>query len=487
MLREFRQETRTKKVNRWQVKVEGDQVSVRDGHVGGKMKMWSATTMESVNIGKANEKTAEEAALEEAERRILNKIRKGYREVNLKTGKFLQFQPKQEDTLTHFQDLPQNLRFYKPLNSMNAYLQKMMDERKAWWLRKRDGNMHMYVIDEKMRHRMYSSTTAWHQKDEPGVELINRFPQVEMAFTQMDFLQPKTIFLGEICQVAAGGHADPDEGFDIENLEYVSGICRGLTDYSLAKQKEEGELGFCIWDIAFWGGDCLLQIVPSCDRFGKMKWVAQQDPTGFVTFPEIAYWDEERGVVGVESPTGPFDLELEETPDRELEEGEVILDTPEKMLLALAKEHGWEGWVVVDPKSTFDDRAYNFRGKAERPKYSAKLKPKFEADFIVRWDPDNGIGKWGKGKKSGGVGSAQAYLWDPEAQEEREIALVGGGLKEDDVFNLADPSLYPQVWAIEFTSWTDKGSLQFPEFLRVRDDKELHECTIDQNPAWRSE
>jgi ATP-dependent DNA ligase len=109
------------------------------------------------------------------------------------------------------------------------------------------------------------------------------------------------------------------------------------------------------------------------------------------------------------------------------------------------------------------------------------LKPKYEADFIVRWDPKNGVGKWGKGKKSTGVGSVQSYLWD-EKKGEVEVSLVGGGLTDEDVKKFANPKLYPMVWEVEYDSMTPNGSLRFPEFVRVRDDKPLKECTFSQIP-----
>jgi hypothetical protein len=154
----------------------------------------------------------------------------------------------------------------------------------------------------------------------------------------------------------------------------------------------------------------------------------------------------------------------------------------------IAKKNRWEGFVVVDPEQKgYGDKSYNFHGKPERPKYCGKLKPMLEADFIVRWDADNGIGLWGKGKKQNGVGSVFCYLWDPAKEEEVYIGKCGGGLKtvepgieNGNVFDLADPSLYPLVWEVEFTTWTPKGSFQFPEFVRLRTDKTPEECTIDQ-------
>ena len=467
--REFRQPAKRGKTKRWIIWQVKNEVSIQHGLQGGKMVIPTTTTLDSVNVGKANEKSAKEVATEWMERQILKKTRAGYREVDPKTGKFLEHVPEAEDSLTKFSDLPQNLRFYKPLNSMNAYMQKMMDARTAWWLRKRDGNMHAYVVDEKGKHRLYTGSTTPHQKDEPDREILERYPHIELAMNELA-IPPRSIILGEICCVSAGGFAD-DDGFDVDDLDLVNGIRGGLTETALETQREHGCLGFCVWDIAFWNKKCLLHTMKAGERFTDVMALADQDSTGWVTFPEIARWDPEKKHIHVDSPTGPFDItELE---DR----------TVEQVLIDLAKDFGWEGWVVVDPESTYGEKGYNFRGKAERPKQSAKLKRKFESDFIIRWDPDNGIGKRGKGKKSVGVGSVQAYLIHPE-RGEIEISLVGGGMTEKNVLELADPSIYPQVAVIEYASWTKSGSLQFPEFLRLRDDKPMDECTVDQNPNW---
>lgn len=160
-----------------------------------------------------------------------------------------------------------------------------------------------------------------------------------------------------------------------------------------------------------------------------------------------------------------------------------IEESVEQTLCNIAVTLGWEGFVIVDPKATYGDKSDNFRGKADRPKYVAKLKPSYEGDFIVRWDPDNGIGRWGKGKNSNGVGSLQTYLTHPD-KGEIEISLCGGGLSDEDVRDLADPDLYPLVAQLEFGSWTKSGSLQFPEFVRIRDDKTPDECSVEQNPNW---
>ena len=79
------------------------------------------------------------------------------------------------------------------------------------------------------------------------------------------------------------------------------------------------------------------------------------------------------------------------------------------------------------------------------------------------------------------------YLWDPEKGEEVYVGKCGGGLNAEDVVRFANPKLYPMVWAVEFSSWTKDGSFQFPELVRVRDDKTCEECTLDQRPSLGEE
>jgi ATP-dependent DNA ligase len=242
---------------------------------------------------------------------------------------------------------------------------------------------------------------------------------------------------------------------------------------ALEKQEEGGRLGFCLWDVAFYDGECLLQTTATGHRFDLMDSLLLSDSTWF-TVPEtvqINFDERSFEVASRESHTNLIDLECDH-------------EDPGIDIVNWAGERGWEGYVITDPEGTYGDRAYNFHGKPERPKFVGKLKPKFEGDFIVRWDPDNGIGKRGKGKKAVGVGSVQAYLWDPDKEEEVPICLVGGGLTDEDVTRFADPNLYPMVWKVEFGRWTPKGSLFHPEFLHERDDKRPEDCCIDQNPAW---
>jgi hypothetical protein len=265
--KEFRQKTRTKKVNRWRIKREKKEVSYQDGLVGGKLKIAIVRSFDKVlNKGKANEKSPEQQAIEFMDRQILLKTRKGYHEVDPKSGKPLKAVEDHGDELKKFSGLPSKLRFYKPQNSANSYMTKLMKSGEAMWLRKLDGNMHVYVIDEKSNHQLYSSSLAMHQKDEAkdGIPLLARYPHIEAAMRELE-LPPKTILLGEVCCVAAGGHVD-EYGFSVDSRDLTNGVRGSLTEVALELQKEHGSVGFVAWDIAFLLGECLMQTWPIGQR-----------------------------------------------------------------------------------------------------------------------------------------------------------------------------------------------------------------------------
>ena len=481
LIKEFRKTAKSGKTRIWHVEVAGDEVTISHYWEGSDKVQETSRRGEAKNIGRANEVTPEVDAKNWAKRQIELKVREGYREWNIKEGEFYQHEDKSKKNSIDFNNLPRELRFYKPQNNLNAHLKKLLESWEAVATRKRDGVMAAYVIDSKGRHRIYSSSMATTQKDEK-IELILRYPDIELAMKSLtgngvSYVPTNTIFLGEICCVAAGGYFDENR-FDVDDLDLVNGVRGGLTDSALKLQQEHGPLGFCIWDIAFWGKDCLMHSVPTIDRLMKIVNLVKKEETGFLTHPEICMLSKDSNILEVYSPAGEFHI----NPDFELGQ------TFEELLLDFAKDYDWEGWVIVDPNATYGEKAYNFRGKAERPKECAKLKPLLEADFVVRWDPDGTlgggkIGKRGKGKKSSGVGSVQAYLIHKDGREV-PVGLVGGGLEDEDVIRFADPSIYPLVWQVEFASWTKTGSLQFARFARVRDDKTPIECSVEQNPDW---
>ena len=257
-------------------------------------------------------------------------------------------------------------------------------------------------------------------------------------------------------------------GMQKDNFEYVGSIVKSLTPRAIDMQIRHGELGFCIWDIAFKDGECLLQNCIAYSRFKLIQNLLLPQHCSYLSTPEMVELLSD-GIL-VHSYDKKQSLRFDS-------------DDPFNDMMSLAKRLGWEGYVAVDPESTYGDRALSFHGKAERPKEVCKLKPTKEADFIVRWNPEEGIGDYGKGKLTGFVGAVILYLYDPATDTEVEVSRMGGGLTQEDREKYTNKSLYPMVWKIEFKDWTKKGSIREPRLVGERDDKTTKECTIDQRPS----
>jgi ATP-dependent DNA ligase len=267
---------------------------------------------------------------------------------------------------------------------------------------------------------------TYRPKGEDDRRWIERFPHLERALSDKP---GSSILFGEL---VASKHKD--------DLDYVGKILRAKTEQALETQQEQGQLWFMIWDVAWAMGQEFIGHVKFAERLSVIKdFVGGQ-------------------VIGPQVETGM-------TKDK---------------ALRIAKDEGFEGWVVADPEDDYGD-CLSFSGKPNRPKCCCKLKPVYENDFILRWDPDNDIGTWGKGKKMGGVGSFFAYLLDDQGQEVF-VSKVGGGLTKEQVFEFAATSLWPQVAEVQFTSITKDGSLEFPVFKRLRPDKALGECLLSSQP-----
>ena len=461
-MRRFTQDKgRTGKLQVWEITCVKNTIQMMWGQQGGAMQE-TTQDFEAVNVGKSNEKSPEEVAQEAADREIKKKTRQGYREVNIKTGVYLEEASSSE---IDFVELPQNLRFLKPQNSINAHCEKLAVTGGAFLARKRDGMMHVVTVDDDGEPRMYSSNMLINHKDEQTIPWLDRYPHL---YDELSKFPPRTILLGELV-----AHYDSDAtGIYKDDFIYVGSVVKSLTPRALELQNgEKGKLGYCIWDIAFWEGRCIIKEDPAYQRFARLESFLLEQAFKWITMPELVTLNPTDAELKVEILGKPALSLVMDDPDNPLHDA-----------LEFAKGMGWEGYVIVDASAKYGDKAFSFHGKAERPKEVCKLKPKFEADFVVYWDPKKGKGTKGKGKKSGGVGSVQAYLWDPKKSELVSICLVGGGLSDENVKKFADPKLYPQIWQVEFAEWTEKGALRFPEFVRVRDDKCTEECTTDQMP-----
>lgn len=424
--RHFKQtETKSSTARIWNVKTKGNECISKWYQEGSDKIQKTKQVFKPLNVGRRNEKSAEDVAVDYAERQILLKRRQGFREYDKATGKFLESEDDilRDNSVDFSKKLPQNFRAYKPQNTLSKYLLNLIEKQEARFLVKRNGNMATFVIDSSGRVEMYSSSSTYLAKKEDR-RWIERFPAFEKILKE----KPRESIL--FCEIVNSQGKD--------NLDYVGKVMRTKTDKALETQAKDHPLNLMIWDVAWYEGRKLIGVETIEERLNRIV-----EFTGGVVF----------------GPTTRMFKTLEDAYDE-------------------AKDLGYEGFVVVDPKDTYGD-VVSFNGKPQRPKTCGKAKPSYEADFILRWDPDNGEGTWGKGRNTGGIGALFAYLINDG--KEQFISKIPS-LSQEQIHGWADPSIWPQVGEVKFTSVTKDTSLEFPSFVRLRPDKSMSECTIDQLP-----
>lgn len=446
--REFTQTSRTGKPRIWTIEVVGDRIFTSFGELGGKLQYVEDVGVRK-NAGRANEISPEEDALQEAERQIRDKVRQGYSE----TGPGV-------DAIDWFAPLPINLRFYKPDNSLSRSLIDRIEEQRALFTRKREGEMTVIVKDGRGKVAVYSRTMHPGHHLEPGVSWNVRMPDLVRQLEGDTRIPPKSIFLGELV-------ADPET----DERWAVASFMKASTTEALRLVPPF----FYCWDVAFFNGEDLVSLTPVQERYNLIyELFPKTTPPSSLVLPiEIWLWG---------------DIKNGRILQKDYSSSEDALDVARNY----ARIRGWEGWVVVDPHGVYGDRSYNFRGKTDRPgRYCGKLKPEYELDAIALFDPDGRFlgrgpqGKFGTGNNRGLVGSIALYQINASGDW---VYLCDCGSGIDDAFrqNYSNPRNYPLTVKIEYTSRTFKSAgdktnaLTHPRLVEVRGDKHFTECIEDR-------
>lgn len=427
-MREFRNTSRTGAVRVWSIAVFGNEIHTQFGQLDGKMQE-VVDLGEPKNVGRANEMTAEEDAVLLAERMVLKKTRKGYVEVGTESEE-------SDVGIIAAETLPTNLCFYKPFNSITATMKQKIEQSEAWLLRKYDGEMMVVRKTLEGQCEMYSRRMLPHHHLEPDIPWTARFPQIVRDIEHPN-IPNGTILLGEII-----GASDEDDRWN------VAKVMKSKTDKALRHQQDTSLLRYVIWDVAWMDSHQLLGDTKISIR---LDWAEEfANSMSHLVCPEI--------FMG-----GEYPADLDE-------------------IMELAHEQKWEGFVAIDPDDTYGDRGFNLRGKAERPRDAcAKIKPVFEDDFIALWDPDNGIGAYGRGKYTGKLGSVELYQIN-HLEETVRICDMGNGWDKQFIEDNSSTDSWPKVVQVKYESRTYRSrgdktdALQFPRFITVREDKAENEC-----------
>jgi predicted DNA-binding WGR domain protein len=436
--RYFRQtQTRSSSPRFWKCWVEGKTVHYEWGQVGGAVQQANEEGY-VVNAGKKNEVSAENYALYLAREKARKKHWEGYREHD-SNGKQLD----EHVTEIDFDNPPLNLCFWKPDNSPGPGITKKAESQKLIYIRKMNGLAYVAWCGSDGRVFLTSRKMLRQFDGEVGTDKTwnHRFPHIVEALQNV--MPPKSCLLGELCAF--------DRQTNKDSLHLIESYTKSLTERALEDQAKNGWAWLYPWGVAFWDGQNFVNDVPLGAQY---ELIAGSFPNQApIIHPQIIKPGQVDGY-------------------------RFIPDFRE-----LAKAWGWEGFIAVDPDEKLGDRGMNFKGKPDRPgKVAAKVKPEYEDDFIVFWDPEKGHGDYSSKGRYGGKGMESATLWQYNSKGELVyIANVGSGLTEEMKTN-ATPEQFPQVWMVKYTErrYVSKGdktnALDHPRYFRTRADKTPAEC-----------
>ena len=230
-------------------------------------------------------------------------------------------------------------------------------------------------------------------------------------------LPPKTFLVSEGLMMV--GNKD--------NRGKVPGVLSASKEKTVENQKKFGPMSLMVFDIAFWGGEYLLN-KPYSHRLGLIQKILRKTKCQHISSPEVL--------------------------DMSFAEAQKVV----------AKQD-WEGLVLYDTNFT---SSFRLDGKdPERPTGCYKWKPIKEDDFIAYdWKISDKI--------AGQLKEVLIAQIDPETKTLFDCGKFGGfdtaireRLKNMD---------YPFVVQLQFVARTESGKLQEARFVSLREDKKTDNC-----------
>jgi len=409
--------------------------------VDGKRKSHGKTKDRPGPKGKPGTKaymTAEENACFNADRLIRKKLEEGYVETGLDGRPML---GGTADEINHSQPLPKNLCFSKPRNSVPiAFAEKLEKAGDLLLTRKINGMMVAAHIDAEGEPHLYSRRMD---------DVTEVFPHLVRALGPQGMKFPAASVL--LFEAFSG------EGNTQDEFETVQSVMRSKPARAISLQEENGWIKFYLFRIPVWKGAHLEQS-NTCET--QCHLIENTFSDKFM---------EERNT----AVEGRFLFAIDN------------VELPLADAMFHAEKYGWEGFVAYQRSAVMGSYSFSFHGKPDRPSCCFKIKPVYEDDFVVFWEPAKGTkemprGSYGSGKNSETVGTISLYQYN-QAGKLIYICECSGFTEEDREY-LEKAIDYPAVAQVEYTnrSYVSKGrksnALQFPRFVRLRTDKKVEEC-----------
>jgi predicted DNA-binding WGR domain protein len=449
-MREFRQTQGRAGERYWIIDIKGEKVLSSWGAVkDGKHKEHNKTADIPGPKGKEGTKAYVDAkanAKFEYERAIRKKTEEGYVEVGLDGRPLI---GGSADEIDHSAALPKNLCFSKPKNGVSEkHMMKLDAAKQSIYTRKINGMMVIAHIRGDRTVELYSRRMD---------RLTYHFPHLVRALSPGGLPIPSnSILLFEAFMA---------EGNSKRDLLLCQSVMRSKMDRAHEQQEKLGWMKFYLFRVPILDGEHL-----------------------------EAKYNNEANILTIENAFTDMFIEYRDHPNSPVK-GQFlfaleIMNTNMINALEMAKESGWEGWVVYEKDATLGDKSYSFHGKPDRPSSCFKLKPAQEDDFIAFFDPDKGtkgrpMGTWGTGKNMGRVGTLSLYQLDP-AGKEVYVCEVGSGLSDEQRRKMANGQRWPIVAQIEFeerffrSAGDGSNALHLPRVVGIREDKDPAECICEE-------
>lgn len=437
--REFRL-VKGQKTQVWKIKNLGTKYETEHGQLGGAMQVFSDSPGAKGKVGTKAYVDETDNTVFHIEREVRKKEEHGYIEyINGKPSSI------QITEISFSKALPKNFCGYKPQTDIKvAALDKLHKTGKARYTRKMDGMCHLAV----------HHTWGWEVYTRRMDLASERFPNHITALEDTNF-EIGTILVGEMVCLKD----------DKEDFKAISRVCRSLPEETrkLVDDGEVPEPKYVVFDILFHNGKDLKNATYDSraklyEKFKALKVAGKE------LIVKVDYYD-------------------------------VTPETWEKV----AKDNGWEGFVVTDGNSVPGDKFYSYDGDAKRPKGHHKLKPVYEDDVVIYAAVN------GSGKRLEDIGAVFVKQIHPETKEWFACGKVGSGFTEADLAALEeecnkagipilekdkdvekldinnDDGLVCMIEYGERQSGTQK--FRFPVFIRRRDDKFANECVAQRLAA----
>lgn len=416
----------------WKIWVDGVEVHTEAGTLGGQFQHTFDITKP---VGKINTKAfvpAEEQALLVAERKITKKQDENYVE-------YINGKPKKQAVkAVDFMSLPPAFACFKPERQPDENtrtwkkLKDVLDHGEPILTIKRDGMMHFVLITLDRKVELYTRRME---------SCTDHYPSIVKSFESLK-LPGGSVLACEFVVVDENGK---DDRLAMQSLS------RSLPERARALQEKINPIAVVLAPV-FWKKEPVLRDWP------VGRWMEFLD----LTFSKLKV----KNIKCIEIFFGS----LKEADD-------------------YVQKHELEGLVIYDGNAIFGDKAFNFRGKPDRPD-CWKHKPLYEDDFIIVFDPTGKFdwsegGAFGKGKLKHSAGNVALYQFD-KGNKLHFISNCGSGFTHAQLEDIPKAARMNGgrvgVAAIKFASrrYIRKGdktnALVEPIFLYWHPDKKDHEC-----------